>query len=193
MEDMQTPSGLGGLLDAFRDALYFLDGDGCLLGCNESGRELLHRGDGLRVVRQRLVLDSEHAQARLRDALSAPHRCARSLALSRTEGMSGALAVLPLEATDDGARWVLVVARPDQLPGRLCSWLVDNWRLTPAEARLVVALVRGDSVKEAAARFGVRESTVRVQLQAVFSKTGARRQGELIGRVCRAVPAVRRL
>ncbi|TBE77247.1 hypothetical protein ELH01_08315 [Rhizobium ruizarguesonis] len=58
--------------------------------------------------------------------------------------------------------------------------LVSRFRLTPAEARLVEALDRGGSVKDAAAAFNISEGTARQQLKSVFRKVGVTRQSELI-------------
>lgn len=55
--------------------------------------------------------------------------------------------------------------------------------LSAAEARLVVALVAGDTLAEYAARTAVSFTTVRAQLRSVFLKTGHRRQAELVAAV----------
>lgn len=55
--------------------------------------------------------------------------------------------------------------------------------LTPAEIRLCEMLVNGYSLVESAYRLQISEGTVRQRAKAVFLKTGARRQGELIARV----------
>ena len=52
--------------------------------------------------------------------------------------------------------------------------------LTPAEARVAAALVRGRSVESAAADIGVSIETVRTQLKSVMAKTGTNRQTELV-------------
>lgn len=51
---------------------------------------------------------------------------------------------------------------------------------TPAESRLAILLINGRSVIESAEEIGIRISTVREQLSAIFSKTGTSRQPELI-------------
>ncbi|HEY0920734.1 helix-turn-helix transcriptional regulator [Devosia sp.] len=52
--------------------------------------------------------------------------------------------------------------------------------LTPAEARVAAALVRGGSVESVAAATGVSTETVRTQLKSVMAKTGTNRQTELV-------------
>jgi DNA-binding CsgD family transcriptional regulator len=52
--------------------------------------------------------------------------------------------------------------------------------LSPAEARLAVALHDGLSLTEIADRLTLSRETLRTQLRMVFDKTGTRRQGALI-------------
>jgi DNA-binding CsgD family transcriptional regulator len=52
--------------------------------------------------------------------------------------------------------------------------------LTKAEARLALGLARGWSLATAAEAFDVKLTTVRSQLQQVFSKTGTSRQAEFV-------------
>lgn len=52
--------------------------------------------------------------------------------------------------------------------------------LTPAESRLVLRLVAGDSLRSAAQALGIGYETARTTLKSVFHKTGTRRQAELV-------------
>jgi DNA-binding CsgD family transcriptional regulator len=52
--------------------------------------------------------------------------------------------------------------------------------LTPAEAKVAAGLAEGRTSAEIAARHSVSIGTLRNQLKAVFFKTGARRQAELV-------------
>ena len=58
--------------------------------------------------------------------------------------------------------------------------LRSSFGLTGAEAGVAHQLASGRSIKEAAAELGVSVNTVRNQLQAVFQKSGIRRQSDLI-------------
>lgn len=53
--------------------------------------------------------------------------------------------------------------------------------LTPAEARVAVAIAGGGTIEEAAAKHSVSVNTIRTQLRGVFEKTGTTRQVELVG------------
>ena len=59
--------------------------------------------------------------------------------------------------------------------------LATMFDLTPAEAKVAVALAKGLSPKKIAVTLCLAVSTVRSQLKTIFSKTGARRQSELVG------------
>jgi len=73
----------------------------------------------------------------------------------------------------------------------LVELLQANSGLTPMEARLAARLAAGEEVSRAAAVLGIRYATARGYLAAVFRKTGARRQGELVRLLQASVPASR--
>ena len=70
--------------------------------------------------------------------------------------------------------------------------LKNRFGLTPAEARVVLRLVAGDSLRSAAKALGIKYETVRTHLKSVFQKTGTRRQAELVIVVIRAMSEGRR-
>ncbi len=75
-----------------------------------------------------------------------------------------------------------------RVPG--ATQLMDLFNLTPAEARLARAIARGESVETYAQAEGIQRTTVRTQLQKVFTKTGVVGQRELI-LLLLALPATR--
>lgn len=58
--------------------------------------------------------------------------------------------------------------------------LQARYRLTPSEARLVLRLVEGECLREAASALGIKYGTTRSMLKAVFQKTATHRQAELM-------------
>lgn len=56
----------------------------------------------------------------------------------------------------------------------------QQFALAPAQARLVMLLMQGQSVKEAAETLGVTEGSARQYLKLTFRKTGTNRQAELV-------------
>ena len=55
-----------------------------------------------------------------------------------------------------------------------------NFKLTPAELRVLKNLGTNEEVPALARRLGISEHTVRSQLRAIFSKLGISRQAELV-------------
>src|SRR5262249_26878057 len=55
-----------------------------------------------------------------------------------------------------------------------------HFGLTPSEARLVLQLVTGETLRSAAAELHISYETARTQLKNIFSKTGTCRQAELV-------------
>jgi DNA-binding CsgD family transcriptional regulator len=67
------------------------------------------------------------------------------------------------------------------------DFLEKRFHLTHAEARLVVHLVQGTSLKSSAEALGIKYETVRSYLKSAFLKTGTHRQAELVLRVFQAM------
>jgi DNA-binding CsgD family transcriptional regulator len=65
--------------------------------------------------------------------------------------------------------------------------LRELFGLTPAEARVTVALFEGQTAQEAAESLGISFHTVRVHLGRIFEKTGAHRQTDLVRLIMRVV------
>jgi DNA-binding CsgD family transcriptional regulator len=60
------------------------------------------------------------------------------------------------------------------------EFLKNRFNLTPAEARVVIRLITGESLRPCAKALGIKYETVRGQLKSIFQKTKTRRQAELV-------------
>jgi DNA-binding CsgD family transcriptional regulator len=58
--------------------------------------------------------------------------------------------------------------------------LTEAYRLTPAELRVLMAIVEIGGVPDAAPVLGISETTVKTHLQHVFEKTSTNRQADLV-------------
>ena len=67
------------------------------------------------------------------------------------------------------------------------NFLEERFHLTHAEARLVVHLVAGASLRSCAKALGIKYETARSYLKSAFLKTGTHRQAELVLRVFHTV------
>lgn len=86
-----------------------------------------------------------------------------------------------MQAVGGGASVMLVFSEP---PGNVEETRLQSaFGLTPAETRLLAALVRGERLSDYAARAAVRTTTVKSHLRSLFLKTGEQRQADLIRRV----------
>jgi DNA-binding CsgD family transcriptional regulator len=88
---------------------------------------------------------------------------------------------LPYEPGDNS----LNLGRNDLI--RQMAFLQDRFNLTRAEARLVVHVGTGISLKSSAKALGIGYETVRGHLKSAFLKTGTHRQAELLLTVIRAL------
>jgi DNA-binding CsgD family transcriptional regulator/PAS domain-containing protein len=117
------------------------------------------------------------------------------LALPRPEGRPLSLLVCPLRphALTPGASVpaaLLIFSDPDAGPSTSTQALIEVYGLTPAEARLMAALVDGERLEDYADRQGISINTARTQSKQIFAKTGHGRQADLIREVL-ANPALR--
>jgi DNA-binding CsgD family transcriptional regulator len=60
------------------------------------------------------------------------------------------------------------------------DFVKERFLLSPVEARLVVHLVQGTSLKSSAEALGITYETVRTYVKSTFRKTGTHRQAELV-------------
>ena len=79
-----------------------------------------------------------------------------------------------------GAELLLYLTSVIQQAGPPPEILQALFDLSPAEARVAAMIAEGHSVKTIAELLSVQPNTIRVQLKAVFSKTGTGRQPELV-------------
>ncbi|HEX7369177.1 MAG TPA: helix-turn-helix transcriptional regulator [Rhodanobacteraceae bacterium] len=176
-----------------------LDERGDVLERNSAASSIIDMNDGLRVVGNRLRAtydqDDRTLQKLLRAALaqSGPHLeavhktgAAQAMAIGRPSGRFNWGIVVQAIAAD---RWnegkhrpgVVVFVRDSEgkadPPVRFAQQL---FRLTPAETSLATKLINGLSLEEAANALNIRRNTARAHLRSIFSKTGVRRQAELV-------------
>jgi DNA-binding CsgD family transcriptional regulator len=69
--------------------------------------------------------------------------------------------------------------------------LRSHFGLTPAEAKLALHLVAGETLRAAAAKLSITYETARTELKNIFNKTGTCRQAELVIVIVTAVPQLR--
>ena len=174
--------------------VVILDQNGMVIESNPAASSILDTQDGLKVTGGMLEAnyanDNRKLQRLIRDALM--HT--QVSRLSMTEGMSvsrqsGQLnwgvvvqSISPDEWTEGKQRPSVAVFVRDtggkaDPPVKLAQQL---FQLTPAETSLAIQLANGLSLEEAAEALNIRRNTARAHLRSIFSKTGVRRQTELV-------------
>lgn len=176
-------------------ASIVLDENGDVLESNGLAQAVLELKDGLRLAGNRLeatyAVENRKLQQLLRDALA--HKSAAgagetaALSISRPSGkVAWGLMIQPI-SPDEWTKGrhhrpsVAIFVRDAEShahpPVKLAQQLFS---LTPAETALAIELANGLSLEEAAEALNIRRNTARAHLRSIFSKTGVRRQTELV-------------
>jgi len=132
------------------------------------------------------VLQSRQLEAFLSIADSRPD----ILSLQLTDGAgvaTGMLRACPVQAVAHPhwgeSDWAVILfftsPHTEIVGGQSVRWK-ERWGFTRAETTLALHLAAGCSLTETAEMMGVTRNTVRTQLRALFMKTGARRQSDLV-------------
>ena len=168
-------------------AVIMVDPSGKILLANPQGERLLAKRDGIGVdaggvVRASKVTDSRQlADLILKCAAGSIDETDGALSLERPS-QSAPLGVLvtPLGKSVGRRGAALFVSEPEapvEIPAEVLGRL---YGFSPAESRLVLWLLQGLRIEEAAAQIGVSPNTARYQLKQIFRKTDTSRQAELV-------------
>lgn len=190
-------AGLRGALDASPTPTFIVDARLRVEELNAAARRLLDAAPGLSIdAARRLQLAGGDNDKRLKRFVSSAGPAQGSALDGRT--------TLPLWLGDAPSDVVLISAKPcpglaghDAFLSGAARFVVTMrspllstaperaaleaaFGLTPAEARVAQRLAQGLSIAEIAETHGVVQNTVRTQVKSIFSKTGRRRQSELV-------------
>lgn len=172
--------------DRLRFGLVMCDGHGRTRWVNRSAAALLASGGVLRLHAGQLLAQTSASTEVLLLEMAAAASSADggsrylSLGVGSGEVHVAIQAVNSSSSTPEDAS-ILVVLTGRSVRGEIPpAALAKLFGLTPAESRLVGALVGGSTMDEYAQRRGVSRGTTRGQLKQVLAKTGAARQSELV-------------
>lgn len=188
------------MIDLFPVAVVIAEADGTLRLTNAPARELIAEHQALYVdPLRRIRLTHRKGDADLYATIRALQSGADidcALAAPRSDGGTPlSVLVVPVGSGANGqARGVtLFISDPDQSLAIQPETLEGLYGFTVAEAKLVIALVSGQTLDMVAASTGTSLNTLRNQLKAVFRKTGTNRQAELMKRVLTGPAVFRRV
>lgn len=175
-------------------AVFVLDENGVILERNAMANDIVALGDGISISSHKLCAtypaDNRKLYQMIQKVLSQgePGKTAmvEAMSLSRPSGRVAwgvvAQAIHATEWTEGKRRPSVAVFMRDaesrsEPPARLAQQL---FQLTPAETALAIQLANGLSLDEASEALNIRRNTARAHLRSIFSKTGVRRQTELV-------------
>jgi DNA-binding CsgD family transcriptional regulator len=184
-------------LEHHENGVFLLDGYGKTLWANPRAEDLLEKQDGIQLKGGIISLHRPHEDGQLRRLISLYSSPLINngasendfLLVSRPSGKQPfVISVTPLRSErvaalasfSDMPTAVVFVTDPDAELDRHVESLRRIYRLTGAEAKIVLAIAQGGPLAEAAERMGITLNTAKTQLKRVMEKTGATRQAELI-------------
>ena len=176
-------------------ATVLIDENCQILDQNVFAREILDRGDGLKIVGGRLETtypsDNRELRRLIKEAFeshksNAPFSLPQAMSVTRPSGeVSLGVVIEPIcsntWAEGKGQPAAVVYIRDAVSKSQASNEIAKKlFGLTPAETALSIQLANGLSLEEAAEALNIRRNTARAHLRAIFSKTGVRRQTELV-------------
>ncbi len=176
-------------------ATVLIDENGQILEENVFAKEILESGDGLKIVGGRLEAsypsDNRELRRLIKEAFErksaeAEGKVPEAMSVTRPSGevsLGVVVESIPSTAWAEGkGQPAAVVYIRDAVGKSQASNEVAKklFGLTPAETALSIQLSNGLSLEEAAEALNIRRNTARAHLRAIFSKTGVRRQTELV-------------
>ena len=179
-----------GTLDGLSAGIFLVDADCRLVHANAAGHDMLRADDFLGSTGGQLVARNMKSNRTLREVLAdngdALGVRGTALALTARDGERYVMHVLPLTSaarTRISMTYQAVAAlfvRKVALDSPCGELVARAFELTPAELRVLLAIVEVGGVPETAAALGVAETTIKTHLHRVFSKTGSSRQADLV-------------
>lgn len=182
-------------LDQLPQGALIVNRTGQLMYANRNAELILACNDGLSINRQRdlqAAFANENAQLRQmitsagEPAALLPAESGGLFQLTRPSGLrSLSLLIVPLNHEISQFNYhqptvLIFISDPEQQTEAVEERLQHLYRLTPAEAKLAVILIRGNNTAAAAAELRITQNTARTHLKRIFQKTGTHRQSELV-------------
>jgi DNA-binding CsgD family transcriptional regulator len=183
---------LADALDGITAGFFLVDSMRRTVHANASGRAMLAKGDIVHTIGERLTPRDCQARKTFNRVFAAPHGGPASprgaaVPLPTPDGELWMAHVMPLAVGNRrlagigySATAAVFVRRAALDLASPLETLAETYRLTPAETRVLAAVIDGGGVPEASRALGVSETTVKTHLRHVFDKTGTKRQAELV-------------
>jgi DNA-binding CsgD family transcriptional regulator/PAS domain-containing protein len=192
-------------LNALASGVYLTDSLGRIIYMNQAAERQIENGNVLRIENNRLAPIDREARAALARAIEDAIRgeitgpdTGFSLALPSRESVGLVATILPLSRGERrnicgafAAMAAIFVQDPVVVPPFPGEAFAKLYGLTGSELRVLLAMVPGLSVKEAAEVLGISETTAKTHLQHIYEKTGTSKQTELMRLFMSSTPPVK--
>jgi len=189
-------------LDMLSLGIFLVDAAGRIIHANVSGRIMLSEATVMHGLGGNLGATDPQANRALLDALAttgggdqALGRKGIAVPLNARDGGRYVANVLPLgssarrEAGASPAAVAAVFVQKAMLDlASLPEVIAKEYNLTPAELRVLFAIIEVGGVRKAAKVLGSSEASVKTHLRHLFKKTGTTRQAELVRLVAALFP-----
>ena len=188
-------------LDALRCGVVLANADCAIVHANEAAEHMLHDSGPLQAAGGVLAAKSADATQELRDAIKLAARDETALgktglAVKLTGGETPIFAhVLPMKGSEIRTRLqpeavaAVFIGAPEVEDGAVL--VAEAFALTKGEKRVLSELLASRTLTESASELGISYATARTHLEAIFAKTGVKRQAELMRLAARFVPPAR--
>jgi DNA-binding CsgD family transcriptional regulator len=190
-------------LNSLLQGVILVDGEARVIFANRAAEHMPRAGRGLALERDGLRAEIPSETRRLRHTIA---DCATPypgldgagghLRLSREHGVSLTVLVAPHRSRFSWIdvvrpRAILLITDPETTAVVRRQRLIEDYRLTPAEAAVAVEVLKADGLQAAADRLGISLATIRTHIAHVFNKTGTHRQAELVRLLLQSQPTIR--
>lgn len=180
---------LAGVIDQLAAAVMLVDRNGRLQRANPAGEAMCADGKVVSVRGGMLGLASASANKLLHRALQTVTKVPEMIPVALGAGQNYIVAVL--EAEPKTGLFALIINRQDAEIPAMGKHLAQLFSLTPREVAVLMPMMEGKTIDEAAVLLGISEGTARTHLKRLMTKTGTNRQAELIQAVMKVVPPLR--
>jgi DNA-binding CsgD family transcriptional regulator len=187
----------GFVLENLSSAAFTLTAKLKVVSLNKRAEALIREGQYFGVARQTLIAKGSTSTA----FLALLHRVTKtgtpeSMVLARQnigETIHATVSRFPAGASSSGsqdAKLLILISQPNHFRVATLQQLIQLFKFSPAEARLARAVAHGQELELFAIEQGVKMTTIRSQMAAVYTKAQVKRQTEL-AKLILSIPCAR--
>jgi DNA-binding CsgD family transcriptional regulator len=180
-------------INAMNVGVFHVSGSACVHYMNPYAEHLVRHHQGLSMQAGLLsLITPQGGNDALSSSLRSVSKSLKTAAIRSQKPYGGHLSITISTLSDvrvvpgvSGSAFLMLVTDSDDTPVKQLALLRSLWELTDSEARLILKLMSGETLKEAAQSIGITYETARYYIKRVYRKCGVSGQGELIALVLR--------